>query len=81
MEHVVSKNNWTKIFLNCCGWVENSVRSVEKIESDCLEKDVITDNTAEKFIINIENDLISSESDCDEDNSGSDGMSDVEDVE
>ena len=63
----------TKIIQNC--WDEWKIQcGVEKIESDYLEKEVIAENTTGKFIINIGDDLNSSESDCDEGNSGSGGM-------
>ena len=60
----MSPLNWK----TCEVWCEH----VEKNKSDHLENKVISENTTEKFITNVENDLISSESAYDEDNNGSD---------
>ena len=44
------------------------------MESDYHQNKVIVENTTEKLIINVGDDLISSESDYDEDNNGPDCM-------
>lgn len=51
---------------------------VKKIESDYLEKEAIVRNTTEN-VINLGDDLISSENDCEEHNC-SDGTSGVEEI-
>lgn len=64
-------------FPNHYGWLDNSVLMCHKNWSDYLEKELIVENAKIKFIISTGEDLVSSESECEEDNSGSDGVEEI----